>query len=135
MTPKDYLAIVSDRGCVLCKHLGLPKTPAAIHHPREGEGTAQRASDWLAIGLCREHHQGDSGWHGLGKRAFYARYRLDELDLLAMTVAGVLGDQNKPVQLAAPAKPSRPIQSRPLRSPRQAAAPAALPKILPRRIA
>lgn len=47
---------------------------------------SQRASNWLAIPLCPEHHQGDSGLHGLGTKAFYGRYRLDELDLLALTI-------------------------------------------------
>jgi hypothetical protein len=31
-------------------------------------------------------HRGASGLHGLGTRGFYQRYRLDEMDLLAMTL-------------------------------------------------
>jgi hypothetical protein len=48
-------------------------------------GMGQRNSDDRAIPLCHEHHQGDSGYHGLGKRAFEERYKLTELDLLEMT--------------------------------------------------
>ena len=33
-----------------------------------------------------EHHQGNTGLHGLGTKAFYGRYRLDEMDLLALTI-------------------------------------------------
>lgn len=33
-----------------------------------------------------KHHQGNSGVHGLGERGFYTRYKLSELDLLAMTL-------------------------------------------------
>jgi hypothetical protein len=46
----------------------------------------QRASHFLAVPLCAEHHLGRIGLHGLGRRAFYHRYKLDELDLLALTL-------------------------------------------------
>lgn len=45
-----------------------------------------RASDYLTVPLCPEHHQGATGIHGLGRRAFERTYRLTELDLLAMTL-------------------------------------------------
>ena len=83
---KAHLSRVAGLGCILCRHLGYGMTPATIHHPREGQGMSQRASNWLAIPLCPEHHQGDSGLHGLGTKAFYSRYRLDEMDLLALTI-------------------------------------------------
>lgn len=54
------------------------------HHPREGEGAAQRASDFLVIPLCWEHHQGELGIHRL--KSFYGRTKLDEMDLLAATI-------------------------------------------------
>jgi hypothetical protein len=44
---------------------------------------SQRASDFLVVPLCREHHQGKTGIHG---GQFYQLYKLDELDLLAMTL-------------------------------------------------
>ena len=34
------------------------------------------------IPLCYEHHQGASGVHGLGRRAFVNKYGLTEEDLL-----------------------------------------------------
>ncbi len=81
-----YLSRVANLGCILCKHLGDHGTPAEVHHLREGQGAAQRGSDWTTIPLCPEHHRGQSGLHGLGTRGFAARYKLDELDLLAMTI-------------------------------------------------
>lgn len=57
-----------------------------LHHIREGQGAAQRAQHTLVLPLCPEHHRGASGLHGLGKRGFAARYRRDELDLLAETI-------------------------------------------------
>ena len=83
---RRHLARVAAHGCVLCRRLMGPDYepgPAEIHHPREGQGAAQRASDCLSMGLCVEHHRGDSGFHGLGKSAFEARYGCTELDLLA----------------------------------------------------
>jgi hypothetical protein len=38
------------------------------------------------IGLCREHHRGDTGIHGLGRKAFERKYGLTEEDLLAYTL-------------------------------------------------
>lgn len=86
---KDWIRRIKEHGCILCHHLGLGQTPADAHHVREGQGMSQRAPDHLAIPLCKEHHQGSSGLHGLGTRGFYQRYRLDELDLLAMTIQEV----------------------------------------------
>ena len=73
--------------CVLCAHMGLGiKYGVEVHHIREGQGAAQRADDMLTVSLCKEHHQGASGVHGLGRKGFYRQYKLDELDLLAMTL-------------------------------------------------
>lgn len=83
---KRHLSRVAALGCILCRHLGTPGTPAEIHHLREGQGVAQRGSDFTSIPLCPEHHRGASGLHGLGTRGFAARYRVDELDLLAATI-------------------------------------------------
>lgn len=86
MTVKDWMSRVADLGCILCAHLGVGPTPANLHHVREGQGMSQRSSDWLVVPLCRECHQGTNGLHGLGTRGFYNRYKLDELDLLSMTL-------------------------------------------------
>lgn len=83
---KRHLGRVAGIGCILCRHLGTPGTPAQVHHLREGVGAAQRQSDFLTVPLCLPHHTGPEGLHGLGVRGFYTRYKLDELDLLAMTI-------------------------------------------------
>jgi len=86
---KQWLNDLSEIGCILCAHLGTPGTPAEIHHPRSGVGMGKKATHFEAIPLCPEHHQGNSGVHGLGERGFYTRYKLSELDLLAMTIEGL----------------------------------------------
>ena len=83
---KEHMNRVASIGCILCMHLDLGETPAQLHHIREGQGMSQRASNFLVVPLCPEHHQGNSGVHGLGERGFYTRYKLSELDLLAMTL-------------------------------------------------
>lgn len=83
------MALVADAGCVMCRYLATQQQGRTyLHHAREGQGMGQRGSDWLVVGLCYRHHQGADGWHTLGKRAFYGRYQLDEMDLLAMAIEG-----------------------------------------------
>jgi hypothetical protein len=83
---KRHLSRLAALGCILCDHLGTPGTPAEIHHLREGQGAAQRGSDFTAIPLCSEHHRGASGLHGLGVNGFRTRYRMGELELLELTL-------------------------------------------------
>src|SRR5262245_27148974 len=89
---KRHMDRVAALGCIVCAHLGTPDTPAEIHHIREGEGMSQRASNWMVVPACPEHHRGASGIHGLGVRGFERRYRLSELDLLAMTIEALEED-------------------------------------------
>ena len=86
---KLYGDKVASIGCILRRHLDWGATPANLHHIREGQGMSQRASHFLVVPLCPEHHQGNSGIHGLGERGFYTRYKLSELDLLAMTLEAI----------------------------------------------
>lgn len=88
---KNHMGKISALGCILCRHLGYGATPAEVHHIRDGQGAAQRASDFLTVPLCPEHHRGASGVHGLGVRGFETRYKLAEIDLLAMTIEALHG--------------------------------------------
>jgi hypothetical protein len=36
--------------------------------------------------LCPEHHRGNSGIHGMGRKAFERKYSLTEEDLLRQTL-------------------------------------------------
>jgi hypothetical protein len=83
---KEHMNQVASIGCILCDHLGYGATPAQLHHIREGQGMSQRASNFLVVPLCETHHTGTPGVHGLGEKGFYTRYKLSELDLLAMTL-------------------------------------------------
>lgn len=85
MTGKQHMGKVAALGCMLCRHLGLGNTPAAVHHIRTGIGMGRRASDFDTIPLCPEHHQGNTGLHGMGRKAFERHYGITELELLNMT--------------------------------------------------
>jgi hypothetical protein len=98
---RAYMSAQADAGCILCRFLGLGNTPAEIHHLRHGVGAGQRNSNLMTIPLCPEHHQGRTGYHGLGRRAFEREYGVTEMDLWAMaqkqnpaTLAGVPGLQS-----------------------------------------
>ena len=70
-------------GCLLCRHLGYGETPGEIHHIRH----AGRRDAAPVIGLCPEHHRGNTGVHGMGRKAFALKYGVTEKDLLAQTEA------------------------------------------------
>lgn len=85
---KRYHGEVAALGCMLGKALGQDHGPANIHHLREGQGMGQRANDFLVIPLCRECHQGKMGIHG--DKTLLRIVKLDELDLLAMTIEAMM---------------------------------------------
>ena len=55
---KRWLSDVASLGCVVCRNAGYGASPAEVHHIRDGQGTAQRASDFEVIPLCPPHHRG-----------------------------------------------------------------------------
>ena len=77
-------------GCVLCQHLGYGSTPAHLHHIRRF-GAPRDSSP--VIPLCPEHHQGKTGVHGMGRKAFVAKYGLTEEDLLSVVQAMLLNQR------------------------------------------
>jgi hypothetical protein len=82
-----WLDAVGGLPCVLCEHVGRGKVYGVhVHHLFD---PSQR-SDWLVAALCPDCHQGPNGFHGLGgERPFRARYKIGEVELLAMTIERV----------------------------------------------
>lgn len=82
---KQYKDKVASLGCLICRR------PPELHHPRFVAGAGQRASDWLVIPLCSEHHR--TGGHGValhaGQKTFERIYGT-EADLLAQTIREVM---------------------------------------------
>lgn len=79
---KRHLHFVATLPCLICERMGVGPTPAEVHHI----GDTSERSDWLTVPLCPEHHRGATGFHGLGERAFEARYKTSEIQLLAQTI-------------------------------------------------
>lgn len=70
---------VASLPCAVCELDGVQ-----LHHIRDGQGMAQRASNYLVVPLCPDCHTGRYGLHG-DKSRMRAR-KLTELDLLAITI-------------------------------------------------
>lgn len=82
---KKHMGRVAELGCCLCRRYGYGATPATVHHIRTGIGMGRRASDEETIPLCPEHHQGASGIHGMGRKAWEMYHGVTELELLDET--------------------------------------------------
>ena len=79
---RRYLNRVAELGCLVCRRMGYPDTPAEIHHKRAGTGAGRRSSHFDAMPLCPEHHRGKTGIHGLGTKGFPKHWGYNEDDLL-----------------------------------------------------
>lgn len=76
---------VGNLPCCVCARMGLGETRAELHHVAEG---SSKRSDFAVVPLCREHHQGGTGFHVLKEREFCKRYRVpweQETGLLVWT--------------------------------------------------
>lgn len=78
---KKYLACIRKLPCVCCFRLDRPSDP---HHLLSAGERAfgQRATDKLAVPLCRTHHDEIHQKHlTRGERAFFAQFGIDPLEL------------------------------------------------------
>ena len=76
---KAHLDGIAAMGCLVCR------APANVHHVMKAPGKVQRRDHRFVAPLCREHHQGDTGVHGLGSEAKFERAH--GIDLAAWAVA------------------------------------------------
>lgn len=84
MSARDYLEKVRSLPCVVCRMQGvIQEGPTYAHHV---ESVRDEASDYATVALCYYHHQGAGGVHKLSRRGFEMRYKLSDIDLVAMTV-------------------------------------------------
>jgi hypothetical protein len=76
----DYEELIQSLPCVVCwKKLGEKTYGVEKHHP-----TVPR-NPWLVVPLCREHHQGPTGVHGMRRRGFDTFWKVDDYVLLGWT--------------------------------------------------
>ena len=87
---KNALDKIARLGCILCRTaFGVQDSPAELHHYRRF-GQPRSASDILP--LCPEHHRGNSGVHGLGRKGFEAKWKVTQ-DTLLEKVHELLNDR------------------------------------------
>jgi len=83
---KVYMGLVAELGCIVCRNMGFPDSPAEVHHIKSGVGMGQKSSNFDVIPLCPTHHRnGDYGTaYHRGPKEFENRYGT-ELELLKQT--------------------------------------------------
>lgn len=79
---KQQYAKVANLGCALCRYLGYGESPPELHHIRRAGIRSQSP----VIPLCTEHHRGNTGIHGMGRKAFERKYQVTEEELLTATL-------------------------------------------------
>lgn len=78
-----HLAAVQALGCVLCRVRGIHwDEPVEVHHLTSG---GRRVGHFATIPLCLEHHRGNTGRHGLGRKGFEKLHGVTEDELLKLT--------------------------------------------------
>lgn len=84
---REYMGKVAELGCIVCRNSEQGIVPAAVHHIRAGQGLSTRASHYLTIPLCPDHHQhGGLGTAFHAGRASFEMNHGSELQLLAQTI-------------------------------------------------
>lgn len=83
---KNHMDKVAQLPCAVCSRFGVH-----VHHIRTGIGMGRRATAFQTIPLCHEHHQGMTGIHGMGRKAWERHIGKTELQLLDETM-GAIGE-------------------------------------------
>jgi hypothetical protein len=89
---RKHMSRVAELGCAVCLRVYGPHDPGPVelHHPRTGVGMGKRSSHMSVLPLCVNHHRGNMGIHGMGRKAFEAHYGFTELDLLDDTLKKIV---------------------------------------------
>lgn len=84
MNRDEWVEYVHGLPCCVCYLLNGERNYGVEGH--HVESVRDELSDWLELPLCPAHHRGANGIHGLSRRGFYTRYKLDDLSLVAATL-------------------------------------------------
>ena len=84
MTARAHLARVHNVPCIICSRMGQEQTsPTVAHHV---QSVRDEASSYATVALCADHHK---QLHSVSRRAFAMRYRVDDVDMLALTLSAL----------------------------------------------
>lgn len=81
---RNHMDKVAQLPCAVC---GIH--PVSVHHIRTGIGMGRRATAFQTIPLCPEHHQGNAGIHGMGRKAWERFIGKTELQILEETIEAI----------------------------------------------
>jgi hypothetical protein len=84
MSAQAHLKRVRSLKCVVCERMGMVQQGKTFAN--HVESVRDEASDYAVVAVCYDHHQGPLGIHGLSRRGFEMRYRLTDIDLVALTI-------------------------------------------------
>lgn len=83
MSFESWKERVQSLPCVICFFkLGTKTYGCEAHHPDE---SSKGRNEWAMVPLCREHHQGGTGVHGLRRRGFERFWKVNDHDLYGWT--------------------------------------------------
>jgi|TARA_R100000482_G_C5125363_1_gene148393 hypothetical protein len=89
----QHLSKVAELGCIVCRKMGYPDTPAEIHHIKNGSGIGKKSSHLEAIPLCAYHHRiSNEAFHHSPKK-FTEKWGTQQ-ELLGETKELLYGRQN-----------------------------------------
>jgi hypothetical protein len=61
---QEHMSMVADLGCIICRKMGYPNSPAELHHIKDKRGMSKKASHFEVIPLCPNHHRnGKEAYH------------------------------------------------------------------------
>ena len=87
---KTHYNKVAELGCCLCHRLYGEHEPGPVelHHLRSGGWG--KGDHMTVMGLCVEHHRGNTGIHGMGTKAFERHYNVTQRELLDWVLAEIM---------------------------------------------
>jgi len=90
---KLHLAIVAELGCIVCRKMGYPDSPAEIHHIKDGYGIAKKSGYLETIPLCPYHHRTSDEAYHYSPKEFTEKWGTQQ-ELLQETKDLLYGRQN-----------------------------------------
>jgi hypothetical protein len=78
---RNHMDRVAQLPCAVCG-----AQPVSVHHLRTGIGMGRRATAFQTMPLCPEHHQGATGIHGMGRKAWERFIGKTEIQILEETI-------------------------------------------------
>lgn len=83
-----WMGLIASLPCLVCVRFVPTGLPVQLHHVAEGSSVRYHQA---VVPLCGDqtdggHHEGEYGFHGLGERAFCARYDVPWLNEYGLLV-------------------------------------------------